>query len=186
MLRIPLAVELQDHVDDMLEHLRSGQAALLRNMAHEEHGDALFFRHALEHCRSLAHLSQTARQPVDISRSHGLNGIDDHKLRADPLDLVQDVRDVRLARDENALRQRFESLCAQPDLSGRFFARDVQNRTVHFGIAVGHLQEKRRLADAGLAAEQHDRARQNAPAQHPVEFGKVNRPAGPRVGGHMG
>ncbi len=35
---------------------------------------------------------------------------------------------------------------------------------------VGGLQQQRRLADAGIAAEQHDRAGHEAATEHPVEF----------------
>ena len=156
MLRIPLAVELQDHVDDMLEHLRS--AALLRNMAHEEHGDALFFRRAGT-LPQPAHLSQTP-QPVDISRSHGLNGIDDHKLQA----IRSICRTCETSVSPMIMRSDSALVALRTGLERRFFARDDRTDR-HFNC--GDLQEKRRLADAGLAAEQHDRARQE-PAQHPV------------------
>ena len=63
-----------------------------------------------------------------------------------------------------------------------FFAGAVENRPDVARHMRGHLQQQRRLADAGLAAEQHEGARHDATAQHAIEFLNARRNSR-RVGG---
>jgi hypothetical protein len=68
-----------------------------------------------------------------------------------------------------------EPLGAQPHLPGRFLAADIDRIAARAGNVRGHLQQQRRLADAGIAAHQDRRARHQPAAQRAVEFGQ---PAG--------
>ena len=64
---------------------------------------------------------------------------------------------------------------AQPDLLGRFLARDIDDLVPFARKARGDLEQQRRLADAGIAADQHRRAGDDAAADRPVEFGNSAR-----------
>ena len=44
--RVPLALELQDDVDEVLEHARAGDGAVLGDVADEDRGDAALLRDA--------------------------------------------------------------------------------------------------------------------------------------------
>ena len=91
-----------------------------------------------------------------------------------------------------------EARGAQAHLLGRFFARDIDDAAAAPRQRRAGLDQQRRLADAGLAADQRRRARHEAAAGHPVELadagddarqrrrsaGKVferERPAGARL-----
>ena len=56
-----------------------------------------------------------------------------------------------------------------------FLARGVEHRADGAGEVRRRLQQQRGLADAGLAAEQHERARHDAAAEHAVELVDAGR-----------
>ena len=57
----------------------------------------------------------------------------------------------------------------------RFFARRVQHRAHVVREVCRGLQQQGRLANAGLAAEQHERSRHNAATKHTVELANARR-----------
>ena len=64
-----------------------------------------------------------------------------------------------------------DALGAHLDLGRRLLAADEQHAAAGGGDTVERLQQQRGLADAGLAADQHQRARHDAAAEHEVELG---------------
>ena len=64
-----------------------------------------------------------------------------------------------------------EPLRAQPDLRDRLFARDIDDAVALAGERRGRLHQQRRLADAGIAADQQRRAAHEAAAGGAVELG---------------
>ena len=56
------------------------------------------------------------------------------------------------------------------NLSGRFFAGAVQHRAGMAAHGIGNLQHQGRFADTGVAAQQDQRSRHDAAAQHAVQF----------------
>ncbi len=58
-----------------------------------------------------------------------------------------------------------------------FFAGTVENGTDGARDVRGHLQQQRRFSDAGLAAEQHERAGHDAAAEHAIELRDARRNA---------
>ena len=99
------------------------------------------------------------------------------------LDLGQHL-DLRVVQAEAARAQR--------DLGAAFLAGDVERGHLRALQAVERLQQQGRLADAGIAADQHHAAFDDAAAQHPVELadagGRALDLAGLDVGqrGHLG
>ena len=71
---------------------------------------------------------------------------------------------------------------AQADLVDGFLAGDVQHAPAGPRQAGGGLQQQGRFADAGIAADQHGRGRDQAAAQHAVQFGDADRRARRRFG----
>ena len=63
-----------------------------------------------------------------------------------------------------------QPLAARLDLVLGFLAGAVEHRPDGAGERGRRLQQQRRLADAGLAAEQDQRARDDAAAEHAVEL----------------
>src|SRR5262249_11596343 len=63
-----------------------------------------------------------------------------------------------------------EALGSQLDLTRRFLARDVQHGSGSLGEGAARLQEQRRLADAGVAPDQHERALDHTATEDPVQL----------------
>ena len=85
-----LAFEVQHRVDDVLERLRAGEAAVLRDVADEERRDVLALRREQQLRRRFAHLPDAAGRRLELQREHRLNRIDDHQRRLDARDLLED------------------------------------------------------------------------------------------------
>ena len=60
---------------------------------------------------------------------------------------------------------------AQPHLGHGFLAGNIDGAVPGAGEGGRDLQQQRRFADAGIAAEEQHRAAHQAAAGHPVEFG---------------
>ena len=78
---VPLAFEVQHRVDDVLERLRSGEAAVLRDVADEDGRDVLSLRGKQKLRGGLAHLPDAAGRRLELDREDGLNRVDDHERR---------------------------------------------------------------------------------------------------------
>ena len=82
----------------------------------------------------------------------------------------EDVLDIGFGRELDRRVGRAEPLRAQPDLGDRLLAGDIDD-AVALRPARRGLHQQRRLADAGIAADQQRRAAHEAAAGRPVEFG---------------
>ena len=94
----------------------------------------------------------------------------------------QDVGEARLAGEAQRHLSQAQPLGPQAHLRGGFLAREVDRAPSRGGEGRRHLQQQRRLADAGLAADQQGGARHDAAARDPVELGKTCRHALDPVG----
>jgi len=82
--------------------------------------------------------------------------------------LRHDVFEQRLGVDQAVVVADADARGAHLDLLGRLLARDVE-RLERVGRQ-GNLQREGRLADAGLAAQQYERAGDQSAAQHAVHL----------------
>ena len=103
---------------------------------------------------------------------HGLDGVHHHQVRLLLADLLHHQLDVRLRQD-----QQVGALHPQPggpklDLPGGFLPRHVQHPQALPQVFTD-LQQDGGLADAGIATDEHQRAFDDAPAQHPVQLGEA-------------
>ena len=79
-----------------------------------------------------------------------------------------------------------KALRPERDLRGAFLARNVKRRMAELDESGHDLQQKRRLADAGVAADQGD-ASLHKPASHDsVEFAESRHGAGDLLDRHVG
>ena len=90
---------------------------------------------------------------------------------------LQDGLEARLGEHGDAAGVCADALGAHLDLGRRLLAADEQHLAARRGDAVERLQQQRALADAGLAPDQHERARDHAAAEHEVELGDAGREA---------
>jgi hypothetical protein len=167
---MPFAFEVQHGVDDVLERLGPGEAAVFRDVADEKGRHVASFRSEQQlRCR-FAHLSDAAGRRLELERKHRLDGVDDDQRRLDARNLVENALEARFGEQIQRRVADGEPLAARFDLVLGFLARAVENGTDRSGQVRRRLQQQRRLADARLAPEQHERPGHDAAAEHAIEL----------------
>ena len=99
--------------------------------------------------------------------------IDERRLQA--RDLLEDALDARLRQQIERRVADAEPIAAALDLVLGLLARCVEHGADRAREVRRRLQQQRRLADAGLAAQQHQRARNDATAEHAIELADPGR-----------
>ena len=178
MRMMALSFEIQHGIDNVLEGLGPGQAAVLRHVTDEEGRDVLTFRHKQQLRRGLAHLPDAPRRGLEFQREDRLHGVDDYEGRFDAGDLLQNPLEARLSEQIQRSIAHGQALAARLDLMFGFFPRAVEHRSGGSRHVGGCLQEQRRLADARLPAEQDERTGHDAAAEHAIEFDDASRETG--------
>src|SRR6185437_2376201 len=79
---MPVAFELKDRVDHVLQHFWACDASVFGNMSYKEHGSMRLFGKTLKFGRAFPDLGDASRGRLDVWRLQGLDRIDDHQLRA--------------------------------------------------------------------------------------------------------
>jgi hypothetical protein len=82
-----------------------------------------------------------------------------------------DIGNVGLGAEGNGSLGKPKTRSAHAHLGRRLLAGEIDDGEADLGKSGRRLQEQRRLADAGIAADQNGRARYQAAAEHPVELG---------------
>ena len=164
-----VALEVKHGIDDVFEHPRPGQCAILGHMADENDGDPRLLGQPRQLGGAFAHLCDRPGSARKLVRPQGLNRIDDRNLRLLGLQRGQDTFEVDFRHQRQGAGFEAETAGAQRHLFARLLTTDVQH-------LVGRrqqrqcLQQQRALADAGVAADQHDTAGHQAAAQRAVEL----------------
>ena len=171
---VAIALELENAVDEMLEHARAGHRPVLRDVPDEHGRDPASLRNAKETCRSLPDLGDGAGRRSQLARVEGLDGVDHADVRRVALEGRADGLELRLGEDRDVVGAA-EALRAQADLRDRFLARDEECSAAAAGNRAERREEQGRLADAGLAAEQHERSRDEATPEDAVELRHAGR-----------
>ena len=86
---MPVAVELQDHVDQMLQCPRPGDRAVLGDVADENGGQRPLLRYRHQRGGDLPDLSDAAGSAFDACRGDGLHRVDDQQAGPDNVDMFQ-------------------------------------------------------------------------------------------------
>ena len=166
-----LAFKAQHRIDHMLKDARPGDRPVLGDVANQDQHAAIFLGVANELLRRCADLADRAGRPLDKVRMHGLDAVDDQQRGRRPgLERGQDVAHAGDARQLHRRAAQPEPERAQPNLVDRFLARDIDRAPARLGHRRRHLQQQGRLADPGIARQQHRRARHQPAADRPVEF----------------
>ena len=164
---VAVALELQDGVDHVLEHPWAGEPAVLGDVADEDDRHVAVLRFDDQALCATPDLTDAARQGGRGGIVDGLDRVDDHELGFRGVDRGDDVRQRRLGVQPQVVADRSQPQRPSLDLVRALLGRDVQRRAAPGGE---QLEQQRALADAGLTAEQRDRAGHEAAAQHTVEF----------------
>jgi hypothetical protein len=92
------------------------------------------------------------------------------------LDVREQLLDAGLRQHDHRLVTP-QTVGAQLDLLGRLLAGHVERVEASLGELGEHLETDRRLADAGIAAEENDRSGDDAATEDAVELGEPGRDA---------
>ena len=168
-----VAFEREHRVDHVLDHARAGDLAVLGDMADQHDAGAGLLRKADERLRGGAHLRDRAGRGFHHVGPHGLDGIDhDQPRRLSARQGREDVLDRGFGGElDLGVRQR-QPLGAQPHLRDGFLAGDIDRALADARERGRDLNEQRRLADAGIAADEQHRAAHEPAAGDAVEFGQ--------------
>ena len=171
------ALEAEHGVDHMFEDARPRDIAVLGDVTDQHQRGAAFLGEADEFVGAGANLADCAGGALDHVAVHRLDRIDDEEIGRV---VAQGGEDVAYAGGGGELDRRLaqpEAQRAQPDLVGRFLARDVDRVLAIDGEIGRDLQQQRRLADARIAPDQRGGGGHDPAAQRAVEFGDAGRHA---------
>ena len=176
MLVVAVALELEHAVDEVLQHARAGDRPVLRHVTDEDGRHARLLRDAEQTARGLAHLADRARRRAERRRVQRLHRVDHADVGALAVERRADCVELRLREDLDRLRTA-ETGSAQRHLRGRLLPRDEQRPPPGTRDRPERGQQQRRLADAGLAADEHERRGHETAAEHAIELGDPGRDA---------
>ena len=154
----------------MLQHTGTGHGAFLGHMAHNKEGDAHLLGEAKENRGRLSDLRDASGRGRHLVTVHGLDGIDDDGLRLFPHQKIGDGFQVGLAQKTKRIRCASDSGGAELDLPQGLLTRYIQDGYARLRHIAGRLQQDGRLANAGIAAYQDQRACYCAAAQDTVQL----------------
>ena len=161
--RTRISLERQHGVDGMLQGPGARDVAFLRDVARQEHRDPL----------GLGQADQGVRATPDLGRSTGrrggtrvpdrLDGVHGHQERPPGSSGVEHVRQLAAGQERNIPHLGPQTGRPGRDLVARLLARSVEAGEPGGGQSRHHVEEKGRLADAGLTRQEgHRRGHQPA------------------------
>ena len=170
VLVVAVALELEDAVDEVLEHARPRDRAVLRDVSDEHRRDAGLLRDAQEPRCGLAHLRHRAGRRPERRGVQRLHRVDDADVR--PLRFECRAHGVELGLGEDLdILGPAEPRRAKRDLRSRLLAGHEQCATSAARDRPERLEQERRLADARLSPDEHERGRNEPASEHAVQLG---------------
>ena len=169
---VAVALELEHAVDEVLEHARAGDGAVLRHVADEDRRDALLLRDAQEPRRPPRAPARRSRAPSRARPSRASAPSRSRRRRAARCSSVaQTVVELGLGEDLDVAPRRRGASARSFTWATDSSPVTSSARRPSRAIAPSAHQEQRRLADARLAADEDERRRHEPAAEHAVELG---------------
>ena len=135
-IRVLVALELADHVHQVLEQARARDGAFLGYMADEQGAHIAFLRGGNHGGGHLSHLSDTAGAALNFCGGEGLHRVDNQQRRVNLLDMRQGGAEVGFTGQVKGLRDSADAVGTELDLRGRLLAGDIQDRARRLGGGV--------------------------------------------------
>ena len=171
---VAVALELEHAVDEMLEHARAGDGAVLGHVADEDRGDVLLLRDPEQAAGGLADLADRAGRRAHVGGVERLDRVDHADVGLLALERRADGIELGLGEDLDVLGAA-EPRRAELHLRGRLLAGDEERTAAAGGDRAEGAEEQGRLADAGLAADEHEARGDEPAAEDAVELGHAGR-----------
>jgi hypothetical protein len=166
-----LALEVQHHVDEVLEDPRPGDRPVLGDVADDHQGDVAQLRHPDQGGGDLLDLGDASGHAVHVADAHRLHRVDDQQRGLDRLDMAEHRSEVGLGGEVELLPDGVGAVSAHPHLRSGLLPGDVEHPVAQPCRLRGHLEQQRRLADPRLTGEQDRGTGHQATAEHTVELG---------------
>ena len=196
-IRVLIALELADHIHQVLEQARARDGAFLGHVAHEQGAHVAFLRGCNHGGGDLSHLGHAAGATLNFRGGEGLHRVDNQQGGVDLLDMRQGGAEVGFAGQVEGVRDGADAVGAELDLRGGFLAGNVQDRARRLGCDIlhpllsrtpggaareggGDIQQQGGFTHAGFARHEDDRAGYESAAEHAIKFGV----SGAHVGGY--
>ena len=125
---VALAFEIQHGVHHVLERLRTGETAVLGDVADEERRDVVALRGKQKLRGGFAHLPDAAGRRLELQREHRLDRVHDHQRRLHAADFLEDALDAGLREQVQRRIANTQPIAARLDLMLRLLTRRVQHR----------------------------------------------------------
>jgi hypothetical protein len=167
---VSITLERDHCVDDVLKHPRTGELPILGDVADEQEGGAVGLCHLNQTVGAFAYLRDRPGRRGELGVVEGLDGVHHAQLGPLLLEVVDDVGQRGLGREQEVVVERAQPLCTQPHLVRRLLTRDVQDLGAGCGTGPEQLEHEGGLADPGLATDEGDAPRHQTAAEHPVEL----------------
>ena len=185
---VPVALELEHAVDEVLEHARARDGAVLGHVPDEDGRDARLLRHAKQAPgapRAPAPPSPGA-DPSSGAWSVCTESITQTSGRS-ALERGADDVEIGLRQDRDLVRPT-EPAGAERDLRHGLLSRDEQRPPPGARDGAERAQQQRRLADSRLSADEDEGRRHEPAAEHAVELRDAGRRSAslPRPGRRRG
>ena len=175
---VPIAVERQHRVDDVLQRSRPRERTVLRDVADEDRRQRAGLRDRDECRRALAHLHDRAGHARHRGVGDRLDRVDGEHVGLGCVDRGDDLVE-RVGADEHQPRvERVDALGAHAHLLRRLLGADEQAPGAGGGEPAERLEEQRALAHPRLAADEGDGAGDQTTAEDAVELVDARGPAG--------
>ena len=176
VLVVAIALELEHAVDEMLEDTRSGDRAVLRHVTDQDRRHARLLRDAEKPPGGLANLRDGSRSRAERGGVERLHRIDDAYVGTLRFERRADRVELGLGEDVDRLGAA-EPRGAERDLRCGLLARDEECATAATRDRPERGEQERRLSDAGLTADEHQRSGNEPTPQDPVELRDSGRDA---------
>ena len=172
---VPVALEGEDGVDQVLQGARPGRVALFRDVPDDHDGrprGAGGLTQLLDHGPDLR---QAPRRPRRSRRTQGLDRVEDHQRGPMLLDGGERVVEIGGREDEQGGRHGAEASSPGAHGGGGLLGGDEQRGRTQQRRTEQHLERQRRLADARLAVEEGERPGRQAAREDTVELTDAGR-----------
>ena len=173
--RLPLALEGEHRVDQVLERLRPGDRPLLGDVPDQEERRARALGLLHQPVGAVPHLPDRARRRLELVAAQRLDRVDQHRRRRRLRERREQRLEPVLAGDQDGGAAGAEPLGPQPELARRLLGAGVDHLPSPRREPLRELQQKGRLADPRLAGQEHRAARHDAAAEHAVELRQPRR-----------
>ena len=140
---MPIALEVEHDVNEMLEGTRAGNGAVLCHVADDDGRHAELLGAGDERGGDLANLGHPARRAVDLAAADGLDGVEDEQGRLHGVDMAEHGTEVCLGGEVEIGREGADALGPQAHLGRGLLAGDVEGAVARLGPAGGDIEEQR-------------------------------------------